>query len=375
MMRHTRRRSDRAFTLVELLVVIGIIAVLVGILLPTLSKARQRAQTVACMSNLRQIFQTARMYSTENNDSLPWGNIFNATNRTNGRPAAGSTIYITWFSSLDKYMAKGSTPLIPLDFNTGFFDGASTRKFSQVFRCPGIRDGFAQSIQYYNHPVAMPHIPMEWQWGADPNPTLTGGPPVGAPAKFRQLFPENALFWDTPCWSAADPHVPSMFWVTNNAPAPEVAPDTVAGFTLPAAYIDHGHLHNPKYPELRYRGPDKDRFAQSSDIYARPDGPIYWRSDEWLQANSGFAPTYNADFGGGTVYTYTIGGPRWRHNSDSACNVAFADGSVRTLRLYKGRTTKGTTVDFYDNEFRRYMLMLKWPNDKKDTGFVPPPPS
>jgi prepilin-type N-terminal cleavage/methylation domain-containing protein len=62
-----------AFTLVELLVVIGIIAVLVGILLPALNKAKSRAQTIACQSNLRQIYLAARTYATENRDSLPWG--------------------------------------------------------------------------------------------------------------------------------------------------------------------------------------------------------------------------------------------------------------------------------------------------------------
>jgi prepilin-type N-terminal cleavage/methylation domain-containing protein len=68
-----RIRIDRGFTLVELLVVIGIIAVLISVLLPALTKARQQANLVACQANLKQMGSLFQVYAAENKGFMPYG--------------------------------------------------------------------------------------------------------------------------------------------------------------------------------------------------------------------------------------------------------------------------------------------------------------
>lgn len=66
-----RTATQPGFTLVELLVVIGIIALLLGILAPSLARAKMKAQQIVCMNNLRQINLAFELYANNHNDTYP----------------------------------------------------------------------------------------------------------------------------------------------------------------------------------------------------------------------------------------------------------------------------------------------------------------
>ena len=86
-------RTRTGFSLVELLVVIGIIALLISMLLPTLNRARSAAKTTACSSNLRQLWQGVTIYAGDNRGQ--WPRFISADDGT-GDTGAQSTNTLWW---------------------------------------------------------------------------------------------------------------------------------------------------------------------------------------------------------------------------------------------------------------------------------------
>jgi prepilin-type N-terminal cleavage/methylation domain-containing protein/prepilin-type processing-associated H-X9-DG protein len=278
-----------AFTLIEVLVVIGIIAVLIGLLLPAVQKVRESAARLACANNLKQIGLAALHYESVN-QGLP--------------PRCQNWVpYRGWGPIILPYIEQGNLANI-YDYNLNFWDPANAA-------------AVAVPVKTYCCPSAPPNRTVTIITDDDaPVVGIVAG--IGAEGDYFAPNSVDAYWWPAAQYAAAADE--------QNAPAMAVGSDR------PLSAITDGTSNTLLISELSGR-PDYYILGVKQPSNAGLRFPNWW--GPWASYNSCIYKTWSAD---GT----TPGGPCTINCNNSwgiysfhsvGANAVFVDGSVHFLRV------------------------------------------
>lgn len=294
--------SRAGFTLVELLVVIGIIVLLIAILMPALGRVQAQARMVQCQSNLRQIGQGISMYTVANKGFLPIG-FWNG--KATGQPDASGTHWVL-------LVQNAFSGQYGADWDSSYSTGASLSGLRKVFICPDAPGDYStdRSISgvtsYLSHPRLMPYMNLTGGW---PQDSFGGTAKPFRPYRLSKVrrSAEVALVFDGSLEPRpSDPNI----W----APAGEVP----VAFCLDA----YGVMNGP--PNSTYM----------TDAYPATGGAS-WN-------NPGAAINFSPMQGG----RLNSDGPgnqnqiRFRHQKQTTVNCLMVDGHVQTFN-YRDSTNGG----------------------------------
>ena len=297
-------QSRRAFTLLELAVVVGVVALATAVVVRTTIKVRDRVGDVTCQNNLRQLLTALQSFNVDHNGSMPFGLFYVGSGPPDwGPPPGGNGEYISWASELNKYFMPP----------TGY---------APAFQCPDAQQ------QAGPHPVS---YVMNMIVAVSPYYEHLIGQPPRAQTKPPNLHlmlripPGTAVIWDTPI--RPDPAFPE-------------------GYLVGADIDGQRFWRGAASPQLRYYSPH-DIFGQIP--------PGIFGNNQPVVLNVGSNVYRNIDPPPGSLFPWQ-GNLRFRHEAQTQCNAAFADGSVRQFTAV---VRPDNTVQSHD-AIRRY-FMIHWP--------------
>jgi len=246
----------RGFTLIELLVVIAIIAILAAMLLPALSKAKQKALTINCVSNQKQLLLCTVMYAGDNSDDV-------VNNESNGNAACGPNAWVKagMITGVGSWTGNARTDTSDNAARYGIL--AEYNKSTSIYRCPAektmVGTAFVKALRYRSY-----SIPTGMNWADGGNYTtayaaasykkfsaMNNPKPVLAAMFIEEaansidnnvigvFVQDSRNYWNVPSnrhnnagtIGFADGHAESHRWQSGWLPAANLIPDDFSGDT------------------------------------------------------------------------------------------------------------------------------------------------